>query len=298
MLGLATYVMRGPLQAALSAAALLLFGMVFPPIAWLSGAVVGLVFLRNGASASLQSIAVAAGLVSVVFFLLTGSVIPSLHLLSVFWVPVIVLALTLRETVSLGTTLLVAGLIATVVVIAIFVVLGDPSVYWNELINKQFPVAQLSKQLQLDETLLRAAIEKTATLMSGAFVTFLLIGVILSLFIARYWQAGLYNPGGFKVEFHHLRLSKLSTLLGITVIALAVVLKLPILTNVAPIAITLFFFQGLAVVHYLVQEKKMSTGWLVGIYLLILSLFPYSIVLLGALGLADNGMKIRKQDNN
>ncbi|MCB1757021.1 MAG: hypothetical protein KDJ38_15970 [Gammaproteobacteria bacterium] len=298
MLKLATYAMRGPLQAALPATLFLLLTIFIPPVAWLSGAVIGLVFLRKGIAGGVPVFVIAAVLTSAFTFYLSGSFIAGLQLLSVFWIPVVVLALFLRETVDLARTLLLAGLLAMVVVLGMYLLMGDPAAYWEALVLEQFPVEQVSQQFAVEEEVLRSAIAQSSHMMSGAFLTVMMLGTIISLLIARYWQAGLYNPGGFRSEFHGLRFGALPAALAVGVSVLAILLGLPVFVNVAPIAIALFFFQGLAVFHGLVDGRKMNKGWLIGIYGLLFFLFPHTVILLGALGMADNWLNLRKLGSN
>jgi uncharacterized protein YybS (DUF2232 family) len=60
----------------------------------------------------------------------------------------------------------------------------------------------------------------------------------------------------------------------------------------AMVAIFALFVQGLSVCHALVKQRGLSQGWLVGIYLLLL--LPHTVLLLGALGLADNLYQLRQ----
>jgi len=43
--------------------------------------------------------------------------------------------------------------------------------------------------------------------LAGLFGVALCVASLGCLLLARFWQAALYNPGGFREEFHHLRLS-------------------------------------------------------------------------------------------
>ena len=295
MLGLASFVMRGPVQAAIPAALFLLLALFLPPFAWLSGAVVGLVFLRQGVNGGLRVFVSSALLIALVVVLLGGGFIAGLQLVAVFWVPVVILALTLRETVDLGKAFLIAGLCAMLIVLGLYLALGQPELFWEKMIMDQFPLEEFSRQMQIEEDLLQAAIKQVSHMMSGAFVTIMMLGTLASLLIARYWQASLFNPGGFQTEFHELRLGTLPAVLAIGVSAMAALTGLPVFVNTAPIVIAVFFFQGLAVFHGVVKKRGMNKGWLIGIYLLLLFLFPHTMVLLGALGMADNWVDIRER---
>ncbi len=298
MLKLASYAMRGTVQAAVLATSLLLLEFIFPPTAWLSGAVVGLVFLRKGmAGGSTVLLSGAVGF-SALIYLITGSLIPGLQLLAVFWVPVIILALILRETVNLGFTFLVAGLLALMAVLVMYLLIGNPADFWETLILSQFPLDQIVEQTQMDESVLREAITLSSQMMSGVLITVIMLGTIISLLLARYWQAGLYNPGGFQSEFHDLGIGTLPAAFAISLALLSVFVKLPIFLNIAPIVIVLFAFQGLAVLHRLVKIRSMNNGWLMGVYLMLLFLLPHTTILLGALGMADNWLMIRQRSGS
>ena len=53
----------------------------------------------------------------------------------------------------------------------------------------------------------------------------LAVSTILCLFVSRWWQAMLYNPGGFGEEFRQLRLDVRAA--GLSIIAFIVALYLP-----------------------------------------------------------------------
>ena len=56
----------------------------------------------------------------------------------------------------------------------------------------------------------QALIEGLSRWMTGAFAASLYVQFLLALLLGRWWQAVLYNPGGFGAEFRGLRLSPCS----------------------------------------------------------------------------------------
>jgi hypothetical protein len=123
----------------------------------------------------------------------------------------------------------------------------------------------------------------------GAYHGFM---VIFCVMIGRCWQAMLYNPGGFRQEFHNLRFDPrvMVVLLGLILAGLLGVSPLnswlPLLT-IAPV------FGGMAIAHYVVAKKKMGTPWLVMCYLTLLMMAPAIILL----GLTDSVLDLRKRLN-
>ena len=114
-----------------------------------------------------------------------------------------------------------------------------------------------------------------------------------SVFLARHWQARLYNPGGFQQEFHQLRFGKTFSLVVLAFSTLAMFLGVSLLNHIAMVLLAAVMFQGLAVMHCVVKNRSMSSAWLVGLYVLLL--LPHTSALLGALGLADNWLDVRKR---
>ncbi len=298
MLKFASYAMRGPIQAAFLASGLMVLEFFIPPAAWLSGAIIGLVFLRKGMTGGVPTTLIGTLIFSVLIFFLSGSFLPGVQLVAFFWIPVIILALVLRSSVDLGRTFLIAGLMALLVVLGLYLFLGDPAWFWESIILEQFPITELARQAQLDEEFLKESIHWSSQFMSGVLATVVMVGAMVSLLLARYWQAALYNPNGFQQEFHKIRFGSLPAALAIAVAVVSIWIRLPVFLNIAPIVITLFAVQGLAVLHNLVKVRKMSTGWLVGIYLLMIFLLPHTTILLGALGMADNWLNVRRQIGN
>ncbi|MGI9269062.1 MAG: hypothetical protein ACR2PE_00895 [Porticoccus sp.] len=114
---------------------------------------------------------------------------------------------------------------------------------------------------------------------------------IVSVILGRWWQAMLFNPGGFKLEFHQLRFSSLfsvTILIGMFFCEFFLegytswssLLSLPLMLG------------GIALLHYTVTLYQLSGFWLVGFYLALLFLSPLSIMLVG-IGFLDSIFNIR-----
>ncbi|MCB1842343.1 MAG: hypothetical protein KDI09_05215, partial [Halioglobus sp.] len=97
---------------------------------------------------------------------------------------------------------------------------------------------------------------------------------VLCLLLARYWQAALYNPGGFGQEFRALRYP------GIPGIALLVAVLLVFsqgaeLRTWAMIGVSPLMFAGLGLVHARARHRAWSSG--------VLALFYVAWFLFGAM---------------
>ncbi len=306
MNGLAAYVMRGRLQALLVASGLLPVALMLMPVSWplsfFSGAVVGLVTLVQGPREGLLVLVGGSLLISLLGFLAPGNSFALIGFALLAWLPVWFLALLLRQTVSLNLSLLLGSLLGMIAVGSFFLLTGDPANWWYQhFINQVLPVLEKAGMVFNNRTKLEAELLRASHLMTGSLSAFMLLGAVASLFIARRWQAGLYNPGGFQAEFHRLRFGVTAALAALALLA-AVLLGSSVLgkgvwsdllMNILSPVVAIFLFQGLAIGHALIRTRSLSSTWLVGLYILLLFGLPFSPVLLALLGMFDNWLDLR-----
>jgi hypothetical protein len=139
-----------------------------------------------------------------------------------------------------------------------------------------------------------AVFAELAGWMTGAFAAALVAQLLFGLFIARWWQALLYNPGGFGEEFRDLRLGR-----SFGVVALLLLAALPFFDGVGLAAhmllvlSVLLLLQGLAVVHKVRALKQARQAWLVGFYVLLILFMPQTLLLVACVGLVDIWADIR-----
>ena len=292
MLGLASFIMRGRSQAALVAAVFALLSLLFPLTGLLSSATLALATLRQGPVEGLL-VGLFAGLASGLFaFAALGSPVPALGFALALWLPVWVLAVLLRNSGSPALTVTTASLMGLAILIGLKVGLTDPAAYWAELME---PVRQgLIEGGILTDAESRALILEVARWMTGAFAATFYFQALLALFLGRWWQSLLYNPGGFGAEFRDLRLGKGLGVLGLALMAFILIKgenqwAADLLILITP----LFLLQGLALIHWLVKAMQANRGWLIGLYALFLLALPHAQVLTAGLGLADIWVNVR-----
>ena len=292
MLGLATFIMRGRSQAALVAAVFAVLSLLFPLAGMLSSATVALVTLRLGPVEGLI-VGAFAGLASGLFaFAALGSPAPALGFALALWLPVWALAMVLRNTRSQPLAVSLASLMGLLIVVGLRIGVGDPTLYWTELME---PIRQgLIEGGLTTEAGSQVLIAEVARWMTGAFAAAFYFQALLALFLGRWWQALLYNPGGFGSEFRDLHLSRGVGVLGMALLAWLLVDQgnqwaADLLILVTP----MLLLQGLALIHWLVKALQASRGWLVGVYALYLLAMPHAQVLTAGLGLADIWVNVR-----
>ncbi|WP_295388878.1 DUF2232 domain-containing protein [uncultured Thiodictyon sp.] len=283
---LAQFIMRGPASAVLVAWGTGVLSLLIPLVGLLSSASVALVTLRNGIGYGARVGGLAGLGCMVVCAMLLGSPWPALAVVLILWLPVWVLAAVLRFSRSLAFTAQVAGLAGAGAMLAIHALIADPSRHWLRLMEP-FQTA-LVKDGGLDAGAAQALFEGLAPWLTGTFAAGLMLQVLLGLFIGRWWQAQVYNPGGFGADFRAFRLHPV---FGIAGVALAVAGGWwpgpGLLTDLLLVLSPLWLLQGLAVIHQLHRARGAHRGWLVGFYVLLVAFMPRTLVLVVCIGLVD-----------
>jgi hypothetical protein len=277
---IAEYVMRGRTQALLVS----VLGASSLMFSWISAAVLALVTLRKGAGEGA--------------YILAWAVLPAGFLLAVFGdvgplgmvVGTTALAMLLRWSVSWPTTLTAASLIGGFTGLGMLW-LGEN--YLQQLAAVFADVfANIEAQLPQGEQPFELPAPGIATI-AGMLGLMTAISCVLCLLLARWWQAALYNPGGFRQEFHSLRYSPQAS-------SVLVVLMLLISTYglefrpwavlfAVPLTVT-----GLGFIHARAAHRKLGTSWLTVFYLLWLVIDPVKLIVIGV-AVADSWIDFRSR---
>ncbi|MDH3714457.1 MAG: hypothetical protein OET44_11485 [Gammaproteobacteria bacterium] len=300
MRGLAVFVMRGPMQAGLVAAASLALSLIVPPALWIGGASVALYALRKGLTGGLAAGGVAAlGSLALLWASLGQPDVGVLLALTV-WVPVLSVAAVLRATVRLQLSVWVAAGFGLIVIGLLFMLVDDPAEMWYEGLSQALPAARVQAELGMqpadfDAQAWQELLARIAALMSGFTGAALTVNTLVSLLLARWWQAILFNPGGFGEEFRELRLGRVAGSVALVVMVAAWLLQTGFLVNVAVLLVAVYLFQGLAVAHGVVKQRDLGRGWLVGLYVLLFFAFVHMALLIALLGMLDGWTDIRRR---
>lgn len=292
MQALAGFIMRGRSQAALVAAAAAVLSLIVPLAGIVSAGAVALVALRQGATEGLVVglfASLASGLLA---YLALGSPLPAIGFALALWLPVWVLAVVLRNTRSLDLAAQLAVLFGLLILVGVRLQAADPAAFWADLLE---PVRETLVEGQVmggPESLeLMRAIGRW---MTGAFAAIFYFQVILSLLLARWWQSLLYNPAGFGAEFRELRISRALGAVGLVLLVLlAAGVEAQWMADLLLLLTPLYFLQGVAVAHGLADIFKLSRGWLIGFYVVLVLAMPHAEILVAGLGLVDIWMNVR-----
>lgn len=253
MRGLASFAMNGRFRAlllALVTASNLLF-------AWIAAAVVALVTLRKGGQEGLWLL-LWASLPGLVLAQLTGDSSALALILGTA-----LLAQVLRATVNMALTALLSAAVAALTGV-LLLGFGEPMLDEMSRMFARFS-ATLEEQARSDNGGALALQAPSRVQLAGMMGAVNGVLSFLCLALARYWQAALYNPGGFGEEIRALRLPPaLVWVLGIGALAIAA-LDLQWRSWGAALLLPLTI-AGFALLHARARYRGQGNFWLGGIY--------------------------------
>ncbi len=301
MRALLGYINKGPLQAITVTAVFAILSLVLPMLIYISGAVVGLVSLRVGPRQGAVVIAGSMALAGVFSLVLLGNALPVLMFALLTWVPVCLLATLLRQVANQGLMLGVAFVFAVVAIAIVHLLVGVPTEWWSALLHSMLRGAVSEGGLKLDPEQAESVahfVTTIAPLMTGLVVATLLLSMVLSVYLARWWHSLIDNPGGFAREFRELSLGP-RVAYAVTGIGLAAFLPLvevrALATDVLWSAVVIYMLQGLALAHWVAKKRGISRAWIVCFYIVI-SVFPQVILMLALAGFSETWLKLRKRE--
>lgn len=290
---MASFIMAGRLQAIAFTLFFAVLSLFLPPLGLYSSAAVGLVALRQGTQQGTIIALIASVMMAVLTLLMQQGFALGLVSGLQSWLPMVIFAAILTRTISWAFTLQVMVLIVVGGLLIFHLAVSDVEAFWKEYIDaivKAFTQGQTISAEEISQ--LTVDIARWITTVIAVLI---LISWIVSMIIARYWQAILYNPGGFGEEFRALQLGKPFAAVAIVMAAAYSFSQSELITGIALVVLSAFLFQGLALIHYLVNKLQMNQFWLVGMYILML-LFPSNVIVLviiTTLGVMDNFANFR-----
>ena len=260
-------------------------------LAWLGSAAVALAILRRGLQASANVFLFVLLLAAAWAY--TGNIVPLSTLLCSS-----ALAVALRATSSWS---MVITLTPFVIIIWAGALLFFASDYVAQLmVYAEQGLEVFKQQLELAaanggnperaEQMLAQMPPLTAEHLLGNLAFMQMLLTLISLFTARWWQAKLYNPGGFQQEFYQLRLSRTNIL--VLVAGLVLFSSIEGYHQWAWLFAIPIIVVGIALVHALVALKQLSRHWLFGFYVIFITFAPVVPLLMMAV-IADSALDFR-----
>ena len=280
------YILSGRFQAIAATTLSALVSLLIPPFAYLiSGSVIALVTLRKGPAVALQTL-IASLLALQVFSVVVDLPLQlSLVYALVIWLPVWFSSTVLRLCEKQGLLILAVGLLATSLIVAIYITIGDVAGMWQQwlgvMLEKTVPAESLDQYKEI--------LEPAASMVNAMMLAGLMLNILMSVLCARWWQSRLFNPGAFQKEFYALRLPSAILPVSAMIVLLVLTLTEPwrdMFRDIMVILMFMYLIQGISSVHRNVDMLKLSTAWIVSMYCLLV-LMPQMGLFIACLGMTD-----------
>ncbi len=251
----------------------------------LGSTVLVLLVLSRGLARAAQVAGIAFGAILLLTLVTTVPAATLFQVALTIWLPGILLALLLQRTRSLTLLLQITVLAALVVVVGLYVVLGDSSAYWQEVL-KEF-ASLLRDGGKLQEADLFIQLLPYTPYMRGFVVS---IGWLLHVvaFLAGY-AAYISLPGksdGFG-RFSELNFGRVLALVLALTSIVAMASAAVWLENFAFVLFVTFWLQGLAMLHWLRGRGQLPSIVLAAVYVLTVLLGPLLVSAVGIIGYTD-----------
>jgi hypothetical protein len=295
MRALAAWIMARRMNGLVATSGFAAMGFALPPLLIISLASLGLVTLRKGAREGLLVMAGCVILFVSMALITTQSVRADLMILVVLWLMTWALALVYRTMATPAWMINSVGLVGMAGVVGFYLAVADPAAFWLVLLEQHIKPVFVEQQLLASNEELDLLLSMLASVMTGGVAALVSVVLITSLLLARWWQAILYNPGGFRQEYYAMRLGKGTAVVLIVLLLITLTARFAITTDMATVIWLLYFFQGMAVIHSLIGMTGLSIGWLVSLYLLIIVMPNYASPVISGLGLVDTWFDFRRR---
>ena len=291
MVFLARLILKGPSQAALVAATLAMLGVLFVPAIWLSAAAIALVALLKDGRQVLMVMAVATAGTMLFSGLIFASPLMVVYFMLAAWLPAWIAASVLRRR-SLAASLQVIAGLSIVAIIGLYSFFPEMGEIWREpmdLLVQQL-LAQSQGELSLQQ--LQEVEEMAIIMIPGFLAASVLFGTIISLFLARWWQSVILNPGGFAQEFQALNLGKMTAMIAVAIIVAVTLAGSELWYAMLLVVLALYTTQGMSILHAVFKGRQLNRAWLYLIYLVIF-FSPEVAAMLILVGIADAWINFR-----
>lgn len=294
MQALARFMMRGRVQAIGSVVILAVLSPIISPVLTTAG--VALVTLVHGYREGLFNLVVSTVILTVFTGLVSNQPLIGVELALKYWLPIWLLASVVITQKSMSLAIVIAALVSCLLVL-VFYFFTEPAAHWYEVINKELLPVLKEAGIKIQEGPKSEELWKfMSKIMTGSTLALFLVIQTMSLLLARWWQAVLYNPGGFAQEFRQLRFGMVAANIALVTVLYAIATANELALNLFFIAIALMMFQGLAVIHGLIAKCKLNPGLLVGVYVIIFFTLlqgAIGLLLVALIGLLDNWLNLR-----
>ncbi len=201
------------------------------------------------------------------------------------------LALVLRQMRSWSLVVMLLAVVGGLGVVFFHAWVADPVSFWSAKLSVYF--LQMARELPLPANDVQANVQMIAGFATGLLAFVVIAGLFLQVFLARCWQASLFNPGGLRKEAVTIRVNPYASLV-LVLAFVAAYFKVAIVVDMLPVLLIPFIVAGLSFIHWWVGHKQ-GMGFVLAVVYIGFVLFPYVSLFLALLGVADSWADLRKR---
>lgn len=207
-------------------------------------------------------------------------------------------AVLLRKYGSWNLLLQIAALVCIVAVIAVHLSMPDVQAFWQtrltNYLNNTVNLFNSSSGNDPGQKIpISRMVESLSPFATGCTLIFVTFYALVQLFLARWWQAALYNRGGLRAELSNIRLSYAA---GVVLFITQLLMLAGNITaiDVIPVLYLTFAIAGFSVLSVLIATSKKPWLWN-GLLFVAMLLMPASTLLVALVALLDTGLDLRKR---
>ena len=227
MRALATYLLRGNREAIIVVLVCSMLALIIPVFGLFNAVIIGLVSLRNGANNGLMLSGISSAVVTVGIFFFgvmpeesKGQEISAIVQWVLSLLALVTLCGVLRYTRSLKISMLSALGAGVVAILGFRLVVSDTVAWWQQSAFKEFFNKAVESVMEQQSMVDRQMMEEWSAILVGVFVATFVASLFFHLYLARSWQAAMFNPGGFKEEFSKLAYGRNTAIFAIACLIL------------------------------------------------------------------------------
>jgi hypothetical protein len=196
----------------------------------------------------------------------------------------------LRETDSLALTFQ-STLLVCAVAVALVTAVGPTSESLFGPLVDEFAALWRERGATAEQL---ASLGLWKQMLLGVVVGLAFVQLVAAGFLSQWWSSLITPVRSFGNQFRALRLGRILGIPATLVMVLGLVLDIPLIQNLSPLALFAFGFQGLAVLHAWAYARHWRSGVIVPVYVLLMTpLVGVILLALSAVGLVDSWFNLR-----
>ena len=213
------------------------------------------------------------------------------------WLPALLIATLLRLSGQISIVFETSILVGAFGIFIFYLYNSDPTDLWETGLKNSFQPLLERAAGEIDINQLNEGISFISHYMTGILAAATVLSMASALLLARWWQALLFNPGGFRKEFLGLRVHSRMSYFCLILISLALASSGTLSEfafNMCILMFVLYLAVGVAVLHYLISVTTAKRFLLTTMYL-VLFFIPHALLPVMLLGLTDTWLDWRSK---